>query len=158
MVEKSRVTRACATTLAAVVMLGGSILMAPTNVQASSTYRRIKITKTSAKAYYSTSLSAKTYSLVGSSKKLKLRANHTLKNFRKTTWIRSKKATIIKHGKKYLYYYVTNAKNGNSGWTWHKYLKAGKNYQMTNPVKKTSKNYIKAKTGKVYQLNGNNNY
>ncbi|WP_318765861.1 CAP domain-containing protein [Lactiplantibacillus carotarum] len=142
----------------AVAMLTGSVLTATTTVQASGAYRRTKITTTSVKPYYATSRSAKTYQLVGDRTKLKLKANHNLTDYRKTTWVRTKQTTITKHGKKYVYYYVTNAKSGDKGWTWHKYLKPGKNYQMTTPVQKTSKNYIKVKTGKLYQLNGNNNY
>ncbi|RRK09228.1 hypothetical protein D1831_13865, partial [Lactiplantibacillus garii] len=99
-------------------------MIQPANVQASATYKRTKIVKVSKKAYYTTK-NAKTYTLNGSAQKLRLRANHNLKDYRNSTWTRSKKTTITKHGKKYLYYYVTNAKDGVTGWYLQKYLKAG---------------------------------
>ncbi|WP_158610678.1 CAP domain-containing protein [Lactiplantibacillus garii] len=129
----------------------------PQNAQASATYKRTKTVKTGKAAYYSTS-NASTVQFKGSSKKLRLKANHKLNSYKKSTWTRTKKTTVAKHGKKYLYYYVTSAKDGVTGWVWSHYLKHGKNYQMTNPKTIAVKSYVRAKPGKIYQLNGNNNY
>ncbi|WP_318765863.1 CAP domain-containing protein [Lactiplantibacillus carotarum] len=130
-------------TAAVVIAILGGTMFQPTNVQASATYKRTKIVKVSKKAYYTTK-NAKTYTLNGSAKKIRLRANHNLKDYRNSTWIRSKKTTITKHGKKYLYYYVKSSKNGVTGWVWHKYLKAGK-YKV--PIKKViAKKNVATKT------------
>ncbi|WP_318765866.1 hypothetical protein [Lactiplantibacillus carotarum] len=91
------------------------------NVQASSVYKRTKIVKTKKASYHSTK-NAGTYKFIGSAKKLRLKKNHNLKNYKKSTWVRLKKTNIIKHGKKYLYYYVKSSKNGATGWVWHQYL------------------------------------
>ncbi|WP_318765864.1 CAP domain-containing protein [Lactiplantibacillus carotarum] len=74
---------------------------------------------------------------------MKLKKNHNLKNYKKSTWVRLKKTTITKRGKKYLYYYVKSSNNGATGWVWHKYLTAGK-YKA--PVKKSIIKKIMTKT------------
>jgi len=124
----------------------------------SKTYRT-KATKVSHKSYYSLSKTGKTYKLSGSLKKPVLKANHTLKQYVKTTWTRSKQMVVTKKGKKVRYYYVTNAKDHATGWVKASALKAGKNGQATTPKKVATKAYYKnAKAGKIYQLKGKNRY
>ncbi|RRK09391.1 SEC10/PgrA surface exclusion domain-containing protein [Lactiplantibacillus garii] len=141
-------------TVAAVVTVGG---ITPINGQASATYHRGKITKIKHRAYYTTK-SGKSYRFKGKAKHLKLTANHKLKSYQKTTWVATRKVTLTKHGHKTVYYDVTNARNHARGWVRRSYLKAGRNFQMTNPKKMTTKRYVRAKKGKIYQLKGNRNY
>ncbi|WP_338209878.1 CAP domain-containing protein [Lactiplantibacillus paraxiangfangensis] len=129
----------------------------PTTAQASGKISRSKEVLVSAKSYYSTSNKGRTYKFKGSAKHLVLKHNHKLSNYKTTTWTRTKKTTITKHGKKYLYYYVRNNKNGAKGWVWHKYLKAGKNYQSSK-VTSFSGTYQAKKLGKFYKVAGSTKY
>lgn len=155
MLKKSSALKLGTTALAAVVMVGGSVIAQPTNAQAAAYYHRTKTTKVSKKSYYSKA-DKMTYKFAGTQKKFKFQSNHDLSNYTHTTWVRSSKTYVTKHGKKYLYYYVTNAKTGAKGWVWHQYLNAGANYQKTTAKTITAKDYVKAKSGKVYQVNGTN--
>ena len=128
-----------------------------TTAQASRSISRTKIVKNSAKPYYSANAKGKTYKFKGSARHLVLKSNHALKNYKSTTWTRIKKTTITKHGKKYLYYYVTNSKNGAKGWVWHKYLKAGKNYQSSK-ITSFNGTYQVKKIGKFYKVTGSTKY
>ncbi|MFC6163409.1 hypothetical protein ACFP3T_01820 [Lactiplantibacillus dongliensis] len=141
-------------TVLATLAMGVTTLTA----NAATTYKRSKISKVSSKAYYSKRQKGKTYQFKGTAKKLTFKANHALKNYTKTTWQASKKTTVTKHGKQYLYYYVKNSRNGATGWVYSKYLKAGKNFQATTPTTTTTTTYTPAKAGKVYILNGDNTY
>lgn len=152
----SKATKTTAVTLAAITMIGGAIFSRPTSASASATYKRNKITKVKTANYYSTK-NARTYAFKGSAKHLVLKSNHALKNYKTTTWIRTKKTTITKHGKKYLYYYVTNSKNGAKGWVWHKYLQAGKNYQSSKVISFNG-TYQTKKLGKFYKVTGSTKY
>lgn len=152
----SKVTKTTAAILAAITMIGGAIFSRPTSASASATYKRNRITKVKAANYYSTK-NARTYAFKGNAKHLVLKSNHALKNYKTTTWIRTKKTTITKHGKKYLYYYVANSKNGAKGWVWHKYLKAGKNYQSSK-VTSFNGTYQAKKLGKFYKVTGSTKY
>ncbi|RRK09749.1 hypothetical protein D1831_11120 [Lactiplantibacillus garii] len=155
-----------------VTLLGSAALIGmgsqPNNAAAASKHRgkavsktyRSKATKVSHKAYYSLSKKGVTYKLSGSLKKPVLKANHALKKYTKTTWVRSKKMTVTKKGHKVRYYYVKNAKTGAAGWTKVTNLKAGKNGQATTPKKTKAKVYYRSttKVGKLYQLKGKNSY
>ncbi|MFD1421933.1 hypothetical protein [Lactiplantibacillus songbeiensis] len=141
-------------TVLATLAMGATTLTA----NAATTYKRSKVTKVSSKAYYSQRQTGKTYQFKGTAKKLTFKANHALKNYTKTTWQTSKKTTVTKHGKQYLYYYVKNSRNGATGWVYSKYLKAGKNFQATTPTTTTATTYTPAKMGKVYTLSGDNTY
>ncbi|MFC6163408.1 hypothetical protein ACFP3T_01815 [Lactiplantibacillus dongliensis] len=141
-------------TVLATLAMGATTLTA----NAATTYKRSKVTKVSSKAYYSQRQTGKTYQFKGTAKKLTFKANHALKNYTKTTWQASKKTTVTKHGKQYLYYYVKNSRNGATGWVYSKYLKAGKNFQATTPTATTATTYTPAKAGEVYTLNGDNTY
>jgi len=141
-------------TVLAALALGTTTLTA----NAATTYKRSKVTKISTKAYYSQRQTGKTYQFKGSAKKLTFKSNHALKNYTKTTWQASKKTTVTKHGKQYLYYYVKNSRNGATGWVYSKYLKAGKNFQATTATMGAATTYTPAKAGKVYTLSGDNTY
>lgn len=143
------------TALVAVTIIGSTVVA--TSAQASTTISRSKITQIRAKTTYSIS-KGKTYKLVGSPKRFKLKANHQLKNYRGSTWTATKKTTINKQGKKSLYYYVKNAKNGAAGWVWHGYLKAGRDGQMNAAKAIKTTNMVRVKNGKLYQLKGNAKY
>lgn len=125
------------------------------NAQAATGYKRTKTTSVSKKAYYTTNVKGSTYRNNKSTKHFVFKANHALKNYKNTTWTRTKKTTITKHGKKYLYYYVHNSKNNAAGWIYSKYLKAGKNYQATTPTAYKG-TFTKFKAGKIYTIHGKN--
>lgn len=80
-----------------------------------------------------------------------------MKNYKNSTWTRTSKTYITKKGKRYLYYYVHNSKNNAAGWVWNGYLKAGKDYKLTN-VKSTWLTYYYAKKDKVGKLYTFGNY
>lgn len=136
----------------AVISIAGASLPA----QAATHYKRTKTVKVSKKAYYSTSKTGKTYRLIGSTKKMTFKSNHALKNYAKTTWTRSSKTYVTKHGKKVLYYYVTNSHKQVSGWVAASYLKAGKNYQATSATKIKSTSVYRKQAGKLAKLSGKN--
>lgn len=144
------------TMTAAVLALG--IVGGTIPAQAATTYHRTKTVKVSHKAYYSTSKTGKTYNFSGSTRKFKLKANHALKNYTKTTWTRSAQTYVTKNGKKTLYYYVTNSNHKVKGWVYAKYLKAGKNYQATKATKTTKKAYYRAKSANLASFTGSNSY
>lgn len=141
--------------LTAVTTLGLTTMIS--QASSSTTYQRNKITKVKAQPYYSTR-NAKTFRFVGTPAHFKIKANHNLKNFKNSTWAVSKKAAVKHNGKSSLYYYVKNARNGATGWVWHGYLKAGKDFQVTTAKNITAKNYIRAKSGKIYQFKGSNRF
>lgn len=136
-------------TVLSLLALIGPTMTNQQDVKASTGYRRTKTTAVSHKDYYSMNTKAATYSANGSTTHFKFKLNHYLKNYKNTTWTRTSKTYITKHGKRYLYYYVHNAKSGVAGWVWHGYLKAGKNYQLTS-IKNVSGTYVKNRSGKIY--------
>lgn len=145
--------------VAALVSVAGiSLASRPMLAQASQRFSRTKTVKISQKNFYSTSQTGKTYRFIGSKHKFSFKANHALKNYRHTTWVAERQTKVTKAGKKVTYYWVKNTQNGATGWVASGYLKAGKNFMMTNPktIKKTNK--IMKKAGKVYQLAGNNQH
>lgn len=144
------------TMMVAVLALG--IVRGTIPAQAATTYHRTKTVKVSQKAYYSTSKTGKAYNFSGSTRKFKLKANHALKNYTKTTWTRSAQTYVTKNGKKTLYYYVTNSNHKVKGWVYAKYLKAGKNYQATKATKTAKKAYYRAKSAKLASFTGSNSY
>ncbi|MFD1421932.1 hypothetical protein [Lactiplantibacillus songbeiensis] len=145
-------------TISATVLVTLAMGATTLNANAATTYKRSKITKVSSKAYYSQRQTGKTYQFKGTAKKLAFKANHALKNYTKTTWQASKKTTVTKNGKQYLYYYVKNSRNGATGWVYSKYLKAGKNFQATTATTVTTTTYTPARAGKVYTFGGDNTY
>lgn len=143
--------------LAAVTVLGGSVLAQPMNAAASSAYKRNKITKVKAENFYSMGSKGWTYVFKGNAKHLVLKHNHKLANYKKTTWISTAKTTLTRHGQKYLYYYVTNTKNNAKGWVWNVHLQAGKNYQSSK-VTNFKGTYQRKKAGKLYKVTGSKKY
>lgn len=127
------------------------------NASAATSYRRSKITKVKAKAYYSTS-NAKTYRFTGTAKKTKLKANHALKSYRDTTWTRSKQVYVYQKGKKVHYYYVKAARDGATGWVKTSALKAGRNKQATAAKKTKATTLYAVKAGKLYRISGKTSY
>lgn len=127
------------------------------NADAATTYQRSKQHSVASRPYYAKSNAGSTYQLKGSAKKTTLKANHALKNYRSTTWMKTKTMTLKRKGKSTTYYYVRNAKNGATGWVKPSYLKAGKNFQGQN-AKRSSGRYKRAKNGKYFNISGNNNY
>ncbi|CAM3311584.1 hypothetical protein [Lactiplantibacillus plajomi] len=149
------------TALAGLVLLSSTVTVAATGVDGqAASYRRTKMTKISHKDYYSLSKKGWTYKISGSTKHARLKRNHHLINYTTSTWQRSKRTYLYKHGKKTCYYYVKNTKNGATGWVWSGYLKAGKNYQATTAKKVATKTYYRnpQRAGKFYQLKGSNRY
>lgn len=139
------------------MLLGCTALIPAVSVNAATTYSRSKAKTVATKPYYAKAKKGSTYKLSGKAKKTKLKANHALKNYMSTTWMRSKTMTLTHKGKKTTYYYVKNAKNGATGWVASSYLKAGKNFQGTT-AKKSSGRYQRAKAGKLYQFTASNTY
>ncbi|MFC6180988.1 hypothetical protein [Lactiplantibacillus daowaiensis] len=59
----------------------------------------------------------KTYQMTGKASNIKLTANHYLKNYKKSTWVRHKATQIKQNGNWNMYYYVTTGKKGKiNGW------------------------------------------
>lgn len=111
------------TLLSATVLTFGGI----NSANAATKYHRTKTTPVSHKKYHSFSENGKTYRPNGSTTRFTFKANHYLLNYRTTTWTRTHKTYITKHGEKYLYYYVRNDNKKNvSGWVWSGYLEPGK--------------------------------
>lgn len=131
-------------------LLSISFLTLSIPVNASTGYHRTKTTPVSHKKYYSVSMTGKTFKANGSTKHFKFTANHYLKNYRTTTWTRTHKTYITKHGKKYLYYYVrNNTKKNVSGWVWSGYLKSG-NYSASYKASPTAiRGYYVLNNGRI---------
>ncbi|VDG19238.1 Beta-lactamase class A [Lactobacillus zymae] [Lactiplantibacillus mudanjiangensis] len=78
-----------------------------------------------------------------------------LKTYAKTTWLVTGQTVVTTaKGVATRYVQVKNAQDGVQGWIAQTDLTPGRNYQTDAPVKRTAKNYIKARTGRVYQLQG----
>jgi hypothetical protein len=139
--------------IAALTILAGVAVSSET-VNASTGYHRTKTTAVSSANYYSLSNTGATYAANGSTTNFKFKLNHELKNYKHTTWTRSSKTYITKHGKKYLYYYVHNSRNGAAGWVWNGYLKAGRNFQSDSAKNVKSAYFFKKSSGTLYNLSG----
>lgn len=121
--------------------------------QASGTNRIISTSTISKTAYTRKSSAGALYNMTGSSTNFTFTKTHSLKSYPSTTWMATKKRYIYKtNGKKYLYYYVTNANKTASGWVWHSYLKKKSN-SFTNMYK-----VAKSKLGARYSYGANGPY
>lgn len=141
-------------TTTSIILLGVAGTALP--AQAATTYHRTKTVKVNHKPYYASSKKGHTYRFVGSIKHFNFKANHALKNYTHTTWTRTAKTAVTKHGQKVTYYRVTNAKNKATGWVAASYLKAGKNYQATTAKSVKTAPYYRAKSVKFTKLSGSN--
>ncbi|MFC6179813.1 C40 family peptidase [Lactiplantibacillus daowaiensis] len=120
-------------------------LTAAKTANASGTNRIISTSTMTKTAYVRKSSAGATYNMTGSTTNFTFVKTHSLKSYPSTTWMATKKRYIYKtNGKKYLYYYVTNAGNTASGWIWHGYLKT-KSKSFTNMYK-----VAKSKLGASY--------
>lgn len=118
-------------------------------------YQRTKTVPVTKKEYYTVNKTSQTFLANGDLNNWVFRANHQLKNMTAVTWTTTQKTYITINGKKRLYYWVHPSNGASAGWIWSGYLKAGKNKQITDLEKITSKNMILAKAGSVYQLDWN---
>ncbi|MFC6181106.1 serine hydrolase [Lactiplantibacillus daowaiensis] len=144
--------------LAGVSMIGTLSVTAATVTNAS-TSTAVPTTRTAtvpikAQPYY-TGTTGQLVTLAGTEQQVTITPSQALKAYAKTTWIVTGQTDItMPTGTTTRYYQVKNAKDGVEGWLDQAAAKPGHNYQTGAPVTKKAKNYVTAKTGKVYQLSG----
>lgn len=126
------------------------------SAQAATSYARTKTVNVKHSSYYVANKRGKTYNFTGSTRKFRMKANHALKNYTKTTWTKTAQSYVTKNHKKQLYFYVVNAKTNVKGWVYAKDLKAGKNYQASSVRKTKSTPFYRAKSGKLVTISGKN--
>ncbi|MFC6163107.1 C40 family peptidase [Lactiplantibacillus dongliensis] len=128
-------------------------LVAAQKADASGTNRIISTTNITKTAYTRKSTAGATYNITGSTQNFTFVKTHSLKSYPSTTWMATQKRYVYKtNGKKYLYYYVTNANKTAAGWVWHGYLKKKTN-SFTNMYK-----VAKSKLGTRYSYGANGPY
>lgn len=123
---------------------------------------RTAVVPLKAKPYY-TGANGGTYTIRGTVNQVKMRVNHQLKNYTRTTWIVTARTDVTQpNGQRIRYYRGKNSRNGAVGWIGQSQLKAGRNHQVNTAKKFKAKNYVKVKrykktaapARKVYQLVG----
>jgi len=128
-------------------------LTAVQKADASGTNRIISTSNMSKTAYVRRSSHGATYNMTGNAQAFTFTKTHALASYPSTTWMATQKRYISKaNGKKYLYYYVTNANKTAAGWIWHGYLKKKAN-SFTNMYK-----VAKSKLGARYSYGANGPY
>ncbi|MFC6200586.1 hypothetical protein ACFP1L_01590 [Lactiplantibacillus nangangensis] len=139
-----------------VVTVGATMFAGTVSAQAATSYARTKTVNVKHGSYYVANKRGKTYNFNGSTRKFRMKANHALKNYTKTTWTKTAQSYVTKNHKKQLYFYVVNAKTNVKGWVYAKDLKAGKNYQASSVKKTKSAPFYRAKSGKLVTISGKN--
>lgn len=128
-----KLNRILVAAMMALTMLGGTVMPSVVaSASAKTGYSRIfKAATRNHEKYRVKNTKGKTYKMTGTTKNVKLKTNHYLKNYKKNKWTRTK-ITQIKHkGSCMVYYYMTpiTKKKHTGGWVKLTDMKPVKTYK-----------------------------
>lgn len=129
-----KVNRILVASIMAFTMLGGTAVPSVTAFAAKKTgYSRIRKVSLAHAKYKVKNKKGRTYKMTGTTKNVKLKTNHYLKNYKKTKWTRTKMTQIKHKGNWMVYYYmkpITKKKHA-GGWVKLTDMKPVKTYKAT---------------------------